>query len=828
MWQDLKLGFRSLLKRPGFATAAIATLALGTGASTAIVSVAYGISLRPLPYPESDRLVRIYEANPASGKLKEDVSMATFHAWREGVPSIESAALFGKERTRLLAGTDGRAATLMSVSPAFFEVLGVRPLLGSTFKPERDYTRFTADDDIMLSYAAWQRLFGGQPDAVGKVLEFTGGGDNDFYRVIGVMPESFSFGLPVDGWRPTNIVELPIPRVVRTWRYDRAVARLRPGATIDRARAELDAVTARLAREFPASNGGWTVTTESLHDSIVGNFGRATWLLLAAMAMVLLVTCLNVGGLLVARAVGRERETAVRAALGATPLRLVRLWLAEASLLSVIGSGLGLLLAWSGVSALKAAAPPGIPRLDAVALDLPTLAVAGVSVLVAILAFTLAPVVRSSTLGLRRAPHDLIDGLRGGSLRGQALTRQTTRTLLTVAQCAGAATLVVLGVMLTRSFVKLMSFDLGWNPTGVLSLNAAPPMPRELGRPWHRYVEWSDRLTARLESTPGIEMAAITTQVPLSTQFFASTIAAGRGKGDTNSTRRTGVVHNVSDGYFRLMSVRLAVGRTFGPEDRFTPLQMNDSTNRPERGVAVVSKSAAQTLWPGQSAIGQALWLPDVDVVTWREVVGVVDDTQFHAIGEAPALHVYVPWTQFSTGRPRVVVKATGDAASIAAVVRDVVQSVEPGTLIDQMVPLDALVSRATAQPRFTSRIVAAFGALALLLAAVGIYGTLSHLVGLRRREIGVRLALGASAGGIISGVVRRGVAPAIAGGAIGVAVAVALARTFRALLFGVEPLDLPSFAGGALLLLVVALVAALGPAVRASRVDPVTALRAE
>jgi predicted permease len=503
----------------------------------------------------------------------------------------------------------------------------------------------------------------------------------------------------------------------------------------------------------------------------------------------------------------------------------LRLWLIETSVVSALGVGLGVLLAWSGVSALKAAAPPGIPRLDAVAIDLPTLGIAGASVLVAIALFTLAPLARSSALRLgRRQPRDLTDRLRG-SAGAAASDRHHTRTAITIAQCAGAAAIVVLAVMLTRSFVKLMSFDLGWNATGVLSLNVASP-PRGLSRAG--YVEWSDRLVARLESTPGIERAAITTRVPLSPDFAASTIGRGRGKAASDPTRRTGVVHNVSDNYFQVMGVRLTSGRRFGPEDRFNQQQLNESAMRPERGVAIVSESTAKMLWPGQPALGQAIWLPDFDFVKWREVVGVVEDTQFHAVGEAPAMHVYVPWTQFTTGRPKVVVKAAGDASSIAAVVRDVVQSVEPGTHIDQMVPLDALVARATAQPRFTTRIVAGFGALALLLAAVGLYGTLSHLVAARRREIGIRLALGAPTWEIVSSVLWKGVVPAAAGSAVGLGVALVLARTFRALLFGLEPLDPESFAGGALLLVTVAVIAALGPALRASRVDPIKALRVE
>jgi putative ABC transport system permease protein len=818
--QDLRLAFRSMGHRPGFAAAALATLALGIGASTAIFSVAYGVSLRPLPYPEPNRLVRIYEANPANGQLEQDVSQGAFHGWREGAPSIEAAALFTKRRSRFLAGANPQPITTMAVSPAFFDVLAVRPMLGPGFKPEHEYTRFTARDAV-LSFAAWHRIFGGDHGVIGRSILFVD--DDDPFRVVGVMPEGFAFTEPVDIWQP-KIVEVPVARILRNWRYDRVVARLRSGSMIGQARAELEGVAARLARDFPASHGGWTVTVRSLHDSVIGNFGRATWMLLAAVAVVLLVTCLNVGGLLVARAVARERETAVRAALGAGSWRLLRLWLAEAWLLSASGAGLGLLFAWSGVSALKAAAPPGIPRLEDVALDLPALAVAALATLFAVVIFTMAPI-RAGRMSRR----DLLDGLRTGSAgAGDGPGRQRTRSTLTAAQCAGAAALVILAVMLTRSFVRLTSFDLGWDPDGVLSMTVSPPMPPELRRPWYRYVEWSDRLIAALEAKPGIQRAAITTQIPLAPEPYPTTLARGRGKTASDDTRWPGVGHHVTDGYFDLMGIRLVGGRTFGPGDRFSESQLNYRFQA-GRGVVVVSESAARVLWPDRPAVGEALWLPNIDNVEWREVVGVVEDIQFHGVGEAPALHVFVPWTQFTTGRPRLVVKsAHTSGASIAALMRDVVQRVEPGTRIDQVASLDALVSRATAQPRFTSRTVSAFGALALLLAAVGIYGTLSYLVGARTREIGIRLALGAPRSAIMSNVLSRGLVPAIAGGAGGLAIAMALARTFRALLFEVEPLDVSSFAGGATLLVLVALAAALGPALRASRIDPVRALRIE
>lgn len=735
------------------------------------------------------------------------------------MPSIESAALFDKPRTRLLAGSDSDAVSVMSVSPAFFDVLGVRPLIGSTFRPEREYTRFTADDEAVISFDAWRRLFGRRPDVVGQTMTLGGVGDDDVYRIIGVVPEGFRFGEPADMWQATLIVELPVKPGVLNWRYEQAVARLRPGASIERARAELETVAARLASEFPAQSRGWTVTVKSLQDAILGRFGRAAWLLLAAVGVVLLVTCLNVGGLLVARAVSRERETAVRAALGAGPWRLVRLRLAEAAVLTGCGSVIGLLLAWWGVTALKAAGPPGIPRLDAVALDLPALAMAASSTLLAVLFFTIAP---------GRTPRaGLVEGLRAGSYgSGDSTSRHVVRNALTIAQCAGAATLVVLAFVLTRSFVKLTAVDLGWDSARAVSLKVSPPMPRELRRPWYRYVEWSDRLVAGLEATPGIERAAITTQIPLSAQTYPAAIARGRGKDGRDAARWSGIAHSITDGYFETMGIRLLSGRAFGPGDRFSEAQHVGEAPR-ERGVAVVSESGARMLWPGRPAIGEALWLPNMDTVPWREVVGVVEDMQFYSVGEAPIAHVFVPWTQYPTGGPRLVVRLGAHGPSIPAV-REVIQAVHPGTYVEQVEPLDLLVSRAIAQPRFTTRLVVSFASLALVLAAVGIYGTLSYVVGSRTREIGIRLALGASRRAILTDVVRRGVLPAVTGGFAGLAVAVALVRTFRALLFGIEPVDPGSFAGGAVALLLVALAAALGPALRASRVDPAAALRAE
>jgi putative ABC transport system permease protein len=819
---DLRYAARLLYRAPAFAAAAIATLALGIGASTAIFSVAYGVSLRPLPYHDPDRLVRIYEANRAEGRLTQNVSEATFPDWRAGASSFEAMALYSDENSRPLANSTQRV-TMMGVSPVFFQLLGTTPILGRGFKTDKEYGR-TADE-VMLSYAAWQRLFGGRRDVVGSVIAMD---DDDMFVVVGVMPREFDYGPRVDMWRAGFLRPVPAA-IVRGWRYDHVVARLRPGATIDQARAELNAVAARLAREYPATNAGWTVTVEPLHTTVIGDFGRATWLLLAAVAVVLLVACVNVAGLLLARAAARERETAVREALGAGRSRLVRQWLAESVLLAALGTGFGVMLAWLGVLALKAAAPPGIPRLDAIALDRPVLLTALLSCVIATLTIGAAPL-----RGHARMP-PVTRRLQGGGLAGDSVSRRTARDVLVLAQCAGAVALLVLAMMLTRSFGRLSAFDLGWNAERIVSLKPSPPMPRTGARNYW-LVDWSDRVIARLEATPGIVRAAITTSVPMSPQFFPITIA--RGARNTDDARWSGVVHHVTHAYFDVMDISLVAGRTFAASDRFSEARLtsagimivNSIRAGPSAGhVAVISQSVARTLWPGRSALGQIIRLPDFGTnAPPLEVVGVVEDLQFHAVGEQPTLHVFVPWTQENSANPFLLAKGSGDAASTLAAVRRVVEAVEPTTGIEHTTALETLVSRATAQPRFTARTVAAFGLLALVLAAIGIYGTLSYVVGARTRDIAVRLSLGASRSAVLPGLLRGSLLPVLGGGLIGVAIAAGLARTFEALLFQIEPLDAASFAGGAILLLAAVLAAALAPARRVLKVDPAAALRSE
>lgn len=815
---DIRFAIRGLWRSPGVAALAVATLAFGLGIGTAMFSLVYAIVLRPLPFRDSARLIRLYEANRANGQFKQDVSVATFEEWRQSVKSLDRFAIYSKVRSRVVATAIPVSIPTMRVSPDFFEILGARPVLGRTFKSEAEYVTGKSDE-VVLSYAAWQRLFAGRPDAVGAVIEFAGAGDVDAFRVVGILPEHFRFDQPVDAWFP-YVVRPPVAPVVRSWRFDRALARMRAGTTLEDARPELETVTARLAQEFPTTNGGWSVTVESLHDSLSGNFASVKWLLLAAVALVLLVTYVNVSGLFVSRVVARSRDTAMRIALGASPLRLIRQWFVEAAAMTGSGFLVGMFLAWLCINALRALSPPGIPRLDVVSLNLPAVGAALVSALCAAIAFSLAAVSSVRSVSATR----VVDSAFQSATDGR---RTAVRAVLIATQCACSAALVMLTVLLGRSLVQLLAVRLGWNEIRVVTMNVSPPVPRDLRRPWHWYVDWSERLTDRFATAPGISAAALTTQIPFSPDSYLSTLARGPQTGANTEQRWSVVEHSVTDSYFDLLEMKLLSGRTFNSDDRFGEAQLT-SSQPADHGIAVVTDNLARALWPGQSAIGKALRLPSGDNVSWRQVVGVVENIQFNTVGETPSLHVFIPWSQRPTGRPKLLVKGTSRLESTVVAVRDTVRTVQAGTQIDQIAWLDTLLVRATAQHRFTTAAFTGFAALALLLSTLGIYATLSYLVSVRRREIAIHMALGAPRLTIFRCLFAATLTNAVIGTACGLFVALILGRTFGDVLFDVQPVDATSYVITATCLVVAASIGLFVPARNITRLDPSTTLRSQ
>lgn len=813
--RDLGIARRTLWRSPAFTAAAISTFALGIGAATAIFSVAYGVAFRPLPYRDADRIVRVYESNSKTNEPKLQVSQGTFQAWREGAPSLDSLALFTPGvRVSYTAGDSPQPINVMRVSPAFFDVLGVAPVIGRGFKPESEYTRFTTNE-FVISHAAWQRLFGGASNIAGRLFYIKE--DDDPIRIVGVMPAGFEFGGPVDAWRP-EIVELPVARMLRSWRYDSVVARLKPGRTLEQLRAELDVVSARLAQDFPATNAGWGAAAESLRDAIIGPFGRASWLFLAAVAAVLLAACANVAGLLTARAMGRTRETSIRVALGAGRWRLAQLWLTETIVLAAAGAAAGVTLAWWLVGLLRAAAPPGLPRAADIAVDLPAIVAASVATILAAIVCALAPLAsaRDRAMGA---------GLSAGTARsGDTPARRRLSGSLVAVQCAAALTLLVLSLVFGRSFLNLTSVDLGWRPQRVLSMDVAPAWPKEVRRPWFLSAIWAENLVARLEGTPGIASAAVTTGVPFA-RIVPAEIARDRDAVRDEPRWPVGL-HVVTPGYFDTLGLTLRQGRFFTADDRFDERILTYAAPHPE-GVAVISEAAARALWPGQDPIGRQLRVTGQGMAA-QTVVGVVADVRFTSLTDAPSLEVFVPWLQGPTGMPRLVVRASGDAAAAVPAVRAAILAENAGTGIDRIMSLETLVNRATAPARVTRNLIAGLGLLALVLAGVGVYGALAMLVSAGARETAVRIALGATSSHVLARALIMGLRPVVIGAIAGVIGAALVATAARSLLFGIDRADAASLATGASVVLAVGALASLIPALRAARTDPLDVLRGD
>jgi predicted permease len=813
---DLRLAIRAVRRQPAFAFASIGTFALGIGAATAIFCVAYGVTFRPLSYPAAERLVRIYEAHASATDPKHLVSQGTFQGWREGIAALEGLALYGPVSTQYLEGDPPTPVRYQSVSPQLFEVLGVRPLLGRGFKPESEYTRFTAGE-VVISFEAWQRLFGGDPAVVGKTLPLVGRDKPP--PIVGVMPRAFSFQERVEIWQP-EIVEVPVAGVVRTSREDQVVARLRHGQTIDDLRAELDVVSTRLAREYPASNTGWTATTESLHEAIVGQFGRASWLLLAAVGALLLVACANVAGLLSARAMMRAREASIRLAIGARRRDLARLWLSETSVLALVGGTLGVVLAWWLVALLRAVAPPGLPRVEDIALDALPLGMAGAATLVAATLCGVAPL-----LGAPQSRHNArvhADGVRAG----HTPDRRRVSIALVALQCGAAIVLTALAVLFVRSFLNLTAVDLGWTPKGVLSLDVKPRIPPEVRRPWFLYTQWADRLVDRLQAVPGIERAAVVTSVPFTGQHIPATLLVGRDRVGEEARWPVGL-EIVSDGYFATLGIEVSRGRAFTREDRFSePVLVRHASALP--GVAIVTESIAQQLWPGRDAIGQAIRLPGFDLAAYRQVIGVTADVRFTSVTGAGDRRVFLPWAQQPTGVPRLLVRTRGEPASFAAVVRAAVLEENPATGIDRVSDVERYVERDLAAARVTTQLTTLLAVLVLILAAVGTYGSSAMFVHAETRETAVRIALGASVADTLRRTIARGLAPVLGGIAIGIVLTLLVSTAVRSLLFGVDAVNVWSLSLSTSVVLILAIVACVPPALRAARTDPIVALRAE
>ena len=806
---DLRYAARTLLKSPGFTLVAVLTLALGIGANTALFSVIDAALLRPYPYPEADRIVRVIPTN--RGGDEANVSPADFLDWQRMTHSFTALAAMDASSMALSGGGPAEQLRFASVTGDFLGIVGVAPALGRPFTAEEE--TYGRDHDVILSDALWRRRFGADRGIVGRTIRLDGAP----WQVVGVMPPGFAYPADAVIWIP--LAWNPQMRALRGGHYLDVVARLRPGATVEGASREMAALAARIDAKNPDVNIGWSAKVQSLRDATVGDVRPALLLLLGAVGFVLLIACVNVANLLLSRGTGRARDHAVRAALGASTGRLAMGVMAESLWLGVAGAVIGLGLALWGTDAIVALAPRDLPGIAGTRVDLPVLAFAGVLGVATSVLFGLLPAWRATNVW------SLVQRLReGGAALGGRHGRRSRQGLV-VAEVALAVVLVVGAGLLLKSFVRLREVDPGFDPRGVMTFETS--LPDAAGPEQAR--QFYAALLGRLRALPGVTSAGAIFGLPLTDFGFDIGLHDVDGRELSpaeQESRVTPQVRVVTPGFFRTLGVRLLSGRTFTSADRQgTPY------------VAVVSASAARRIWGdtdplGHSfTIGTRLFGPAYPRVG-GEVIGVVQDVRDVSLDRAGRPWVYVVHDQFPVGQMSLVLRTGGDPASLVNPSRAALAAVDPDIPMYRARTMGEWVSGSTMRRRFYASLIAVFAVLALGLAGVGVYGVLSQAVGERTREIGLRVALGAEPLEVAGLVVRQGLAPVAVGLSGGLVLTLlltqVLARVMAPMLFEVKSTDVATYALVTAFILAVAAVAAWLPARRATQVDPMEALRAE
>ena len=829
MLHDVRYALRTLRRSPVFAISAIVALALGIGANTAVFSVVYAVLLKPLPYVESDRLVRLAERNPAESTPGDLLSAGTFVDWRERSRSFERMAVytipFGGETLWTIADRV-QVVKASAVSPALFSLLRVQPILGRSFRAEGEAAPAGALGQFVIGYGLWHRAFGGDPGVIGRTVMIEGRLPRE---IVGVMPRGFAFPEGTEAWTSLPLGTLRPQQ--RSARY-LAIGRLAPGATLDTVRRELDGISAQLQIDQPESNKGWTPRVTPLAEADTGAARLPLLALMAAVAGVLLIGCANVANLLLARATARRREIAVRMALGAGMARIVRQCFIEAAMLGIGGVAAGFVLGQWLATVLVRLAPPDIPRLDEVGISGAVFLFAAVAGMLCAALTGLAPALQAA-----RADHQgLRSDARSATPRGARFRRR-----LLVGQVTIVVILLTAASLLIRTFVKLRGVDLGFETQRVMEVEARWPLGHILQaspgtRPWPRVQRAIDDMVAAVGSVPGVEAAGLVSDVPLAGDPFSGTVwradargASGLAPPTDERDRLKADLSMVTAGYFTALNIPVLRGRNFTPADRLSDAQLNDS-KLPRSGVVIINAALALRGFAGEDPIGRTLVLPDDETFgASRTIVGVVADSRGRAVAEAPRPAAFIPLAQHpDLIRPSIVVRSSLPFEAIAAAVRARLAAYDPRLLVLRMRPMDAVVSGALSRPRFNLLLLSSFAAVALLLAAIGIYGVLAYLVTQRTREIGIRIAVGARRSDVLRLVMREGMLPIAVGACLGVAGSLLAARALRTMLFGVTPLDSVSLAAAPALLAMVALLACYLPARRAARVDPLVALREE
>ena len=797
--QDLKYAVRALRRTPAFTLAAVACLALGIGANTAIFSVIDGVLLRPLPFKDPSSLVMVWETNRSHGRDRNVVSPADYLDWRAQNSTFSEIGSYIDWRANL-TGVDEPVEVARAIATAtFFRVLDVAPDLGRVYTPEEDAPN--GPNVVVLSHRLWERHFGARRDALGTRLEL----DGRPFTVIGVMPESFGIeGSRAELWTPMHL-DASVDYRTRTGRYLTCIARLKPGVTPQRAQADMSVIARRLESAHPIFNTGWGANVVPMYEQVVGGVRRALLVLGGVVAFVLLIACANVANLLLARSTARTREVAVRAALGAGRGRMVRQLLTESVVLSALGSAVGLVLAYWGVQTVKALAPRGVPRVNSIAIDGWTMTFTLVVALATGVLFGLAPALQAGRGNLQTI---LREGSRGSTGSSRA------RVMLVAAQVALSLVLLIGAGLMMRSFVRLQSVDPGFDPDGVLT--GRIQLAGERYRAPAAASAFFDQILERVEKVPGVEAAGAINWLPFSGDGSATSYWIEGRPVPPPTSEFVADVRAVDPRYFRTMRIRVKRGQ---------PFDARANTESPKQ--VVVNEAFVRVHFPTSNPIGEHVLMPWDDTLR-AEIVGVVADTKHAGLDSLARPMIYWAMKQFPTNFMTLVVRTKGDPMSLAPAIAREVRALDANQPFADPKPLDAYLRQSVAQRRFSMTLLGVFSGLALVLAALGIYGVLAYSVAQRTREIGVRMALGARDSTVAGMVVREALGVVGVGLAIGVAGAVALTRVLATLLYNISPTDPVTFAGVTLALGAVAVAASYFPARRAARVDPIVALRQE
>jgi len=813
--RDIRYGIRSLLKRPGFTLIAVVTLALGIGANTAIFSVVNAVVLRPLPYAEPDRLVMLWETMPGSDQ--RSVAPGNFVDWRTQNKTFQDMAAMFYANFNLTSDGEPDRIDGATITSNLMTVLGASAQLGRTFQPD--------DDDhqdrnlVLISEGLWRRRFGADPNVIGRNITI----DETPHTVVGVMSRGFQYPSRSELWvlgRNRGAVPMSLISQVPTndWVHERdahfitVIGRLRPGATLSQAQSDIAGITRRMEQDFPQTNAGLGSNVVPLHTQVVGDVRGMLFILLGAVGFVLLIACTNVANLLLARAGQRDREIAIRAAVGATRRRLIRQLLTESVLLSVVGGLAGLFVSIWAVAVFVKLSPGDIPRLNEASVDLRLLGFTLLVSLVTGIGFGLLPAFQATRTNLNTSLKE------GGARASEGRQRRGARNILVVTEIALAQVLLVGAALLAISYVRVTKIDPGFNPDRVLTAKIAPsnkkyPTPKTRSAFYTTVLE-------HLQALPGVESAGMVMSLPLTgSSMNRGFKVEGRPepKADENVTMDFQIV---SPNYFSTLEIPVKQGRGLNASD----------TENSER-VIVINSAMARRYWPNEDPIGKRLIIGESSKDTsWRTIVGVVGDNHHASLSEPPVPTAFISYLQDLESWPRMgfVIKAKTDPASLTSGVRKELASIDRAQPVYAIEPMENLLHASVAQRRFIMLLLGSLSFIALTLASVGVYGVISFSVSERTQEIGIRLALGARAGDVLKMVLRQGMRVAFIGIVIGLGAAFALTRLLSSLLFEVSPTDPRTFSIVAALLATVAFLACYLPARRATKVDPLEALRYE